>query len=117
MSRHLDANGFTLALCRTSVKSQYWVRLASTGRTLGCVYKTRSTWKWTTTRNAYRGDGRPETATDGIFDDVPARLDAEGQAITQQIACEALVTHLVVTQAPALGYGPHPDVTRKVVLA
>jgi hypothetical protein len=110
MSRHLIAADRELRLCRSSVTGQYWVRLAETGRTLGCVYKIRSKWRWTTTRAAFRGDGRPGNARDGIGDVVPQHLDAEGVAGTQQAACAALVAHLEAHQAPALGYGPHEDV-------
>lgn len=114
MSRHRVVGGRELALCRSTVPAQYWVRITPSGRTLGCVFKDHSKWCWATTRNAYRGDGRPESATDGIFDDVPAHLDAFGKQDTQLAACECLVRHLEATQAPALGYGPHPDVIRKV---
>jgi hypothetical protein len=110
VSRHQTVADRELRLCRSSVPSQYWVRLAETGRTLGCVYKIRSQWRWATTRTAFRGDGRPGSATDGIGDVVPEHLDAEGTAATQIAACAALVAHLEVRKAPALGYGPHPDV-------
>lgn len=110
MSRHVTACGYELRLGRASVPAQYWVRLATTGRTLGCVFKDRSKWCWATTRNAYRGDGRPASATDGIGDQVPAHLDALGKVRTLQGACTALVIHLHTTKAPVLGFGPHPDV-------
>lgn len=112
MSRHKIAGGYELRLVRRPHTGGYWVRMATSGRTLGEVAPDRSAWIWATTRNAYRGDGRPGLESDGdATDTVPAHLDALGKQPTQQAACEALVTHLHATSAPALGHGPHPDVT------
>lgn len=102
--------GRELRLCRRDATGGYWVRLAANGRTLGEVARDRSQWIWATTRTAYRGDGRPETASDGVADIVPGHLDGLGKAATQQAACAALVAHLEARKAPALGHGPHPDV-------
>lgn len=111
MSRHKTAGGRELRLCRRAETGGYWVRLADTGRTLGEVAPHRSRWIWATTRNAYRGDGRPGTASDGSPSDfVPGHLDGLGIASTQQAACGFLLAHLETHRAPALGYGPHPDV-------
>lgn len=112
MSRHLDAHGLGLRLCRSTVPAQYWVRLADTGRSLGVVYRIGSRWKWASTKPAFAGDGRPGSAGDGIGDKVPEHLLAAGQQATLQTACEELISHLFTAQAPALGYGPHPDVER-----
>lgn len=107
--RHQEINGYPVYLVR-SAPHTYWVRLAASGRTLGSVFKDRSAWCWATTRNAYRGDGRPESARDGLGEPVPAHLDGIGRVTTQMAACEALVAHLAARQAPALGFGPHPEV-------
>lgn len=110
MSRHLTVHGRQLRLCRRPDTGGYWVRIEGSGRTLGEVTLDRSRWIWATTRNAYRGDGRPQSAADGIGDLVPTHLDALGKRPTQLAACAALLAHLEATKAPALGYGPHPDV-------
>jgi hypothetical protein len=96
----------------------YWVRRKFTGRTLGTVTQVRSKWNWETWPSAYRGDGRKGSERDGYLSDiVPAGLLRSGRETTQQAACEALVAHLVANQAPALGFGPHPDVSREKVTA
>jgi hypothetical protein len=109
MSHHQIIDGRELRLCRRSTGG-YWVRLADNGRTLGKVVPDRSRWVWTTTPTAYRGDGRPESANDGISDVVPGHLNGIGLAATRKTACAALVAHLMSSRAPALGFGPHPDV-------
>lgn len=114
MSRQQIVNGRSLRLCRSSTPAQYWVRSTETGRSLGVVYLLRSSWYWAASKAAYRGDGRPDSATDGIGDVVPNELCADGRVATQRAACAALLTHLETTRAPALGYGPHPDVVRMV---
>ena len=114
MSRRKVADGRALRLVRRVATGGYWVRLVDNGRTLGEVAPDRSGWIWATTRNAYRGDGRPGHEADGDpTDTVPAHLDGLGKASTQQAACGFLLTHLEVNRAPALGHGPHPDVVRR----
>jgi hypothetical protein len=108
------ALGRELRLARREQTGGYWVRLATTGRTLGEVFRDRSTWCWATTRTAYRGDGRPDHQRDGNPTDlVPASLDGLGRQPTRSAACARLVEHLQQQQAPALGYGPHPAVTER----
>ena len=117
MSRHIEAHGLTLRLCRSTVPAQYWVRITPSDRSLGVVYRVRSKWVWATTRAAYRGNGLPGRESDGLGDKVPDHLDAAGEEKTLQAACEQLIEHLDRTQAPALGYGPHIDVKGALVCA
>jgi hypothetical protein len=116
MSGYLTAAGHDLRLTRRPRTGGYWVRCAATGRTLGEVAQDRSKWIWATTRIAFQGDGRPDSASDGWGDRVPAHLDGLGLATTRAKACAALVAHLDARKAPALGHGPHPDVRQGVHL-
>jgi hypothetical protein len=110
VSRLLDIGPHRVRLACTS-PATYRVYGAPCGRILGSVWRERSRWYWSTTRSAYRGDGRAQSLTDGSpLDVVPEALDGLGKAATQQAACAALVAHLEARKAPALGYGPHPDV-------
>ena len=94
----------------------YWVRRRPSGRTLGVVYPDRSRWAWETWAGAYRGDGRDGCQTDGCpSDPVPTALLIGGRASTRTIACRRLLWFLDEHQAPALGYGPHPQVMSREV--
>jgi hypothetical protein len=115
MSRQIDVDGLQLRLVPSTVRSQYWVHIRPSDRSIGVVYKIRSRWMWASTKPAFRGDGRPGLETDGLEDKVPEHLLGAGSESTLQRACEELILHLLQTQAPALGYGPHPDVERSRV--
>lgn len=117
MSHHVTAGGHQLTLHRREGQRGYWVRLESTGRTLGIIGTTKSRWMWQTWPSAFRGDGRPGHLTDGHPSEVvPHVLEGHGEKIgTRQEACDQLVTYLNEQSAPVLGYGPHPVVLRHVM--
>jgi hypothetical protein len=110
MSHRLTIEDRKLRLCARE-SGGYWVRLETTGRTLGVVYLDRSRWVWESWPGAYRGDGREGHETDGCPSDVvPAALVIAGRAQTRINACRRLVWFLDEHKAPALGYGRHRQV-------
>lgn len=111
MSAREVIDDLTLRLVRRTGARGYWVRLEPGLRTLGVVYPERSRWNWESSPNAFRGDGRPESARDGEpTDSVPDWLAGSGRKNTRHDACWALVGYLENRAAPALGHGPHPCV-------
>lgn len=90
-----------------------WVRLASTGRTLGQITPRGREWDWAPSPTAFRGDGRPGHECDGNpVDMVPGAL-LEGGTVggPRSAVTRCLVDALRMRQAPALGFGPHPEVS------
>jgi len=107
-----DGTGVRLSAPNGSGKRR-WVRLASTGRTLGQITPHGREWGWEPSPAAFRGDGRPGHECDGNpADMVPgALLEGGTVAGTRSAVTRCLVDTLRVRQAPALGFGPHPEVS------
>lgn len=107
--------GVELRLSTGDRTGRRWVRLASTGRTLGTIVPIGKCWDWAPSPSAFRGDGRRGHERDGDpTDRVPSELltaDTPQRLRLRHEACAALVECLWRRRAPVLGFGPHLLVT------
>ena len=110
----------TAEIRREGPRHHFSVINSRNGRLLGTVAQQQAGWEAYSTPEAFRGSG----TTAGAADLGPARMEVPDRlwggdrqraviatAGTDEAAVWYLVDWLVEHRAPAIGYGPHPDVT------